>query len=234
MVNNWLNIIQDSLFPPTCILCGNPGHNSRDLCLACYHSLPKNGNSCYQCGEPFDIKQKTVLVCGKCQKHRPFFDQTHAPFLYQGAIRHLISNLKFNNNYKNARLLGMLLADNLRHHAPKPELIIPVPLHRDRYRQRGFNQSIEIGKTMAKELQIQLNLYSCQRCRNTQHQTGLSAIQRHKNLRNAFTVSTPLQVNHVAILDDVMTTGTTVNELAKKLKKTGVSKVDIWACSRAV
>ena len=127
MVNNWVNIIQDYLFPPTCILCGNPGQDSRDICSACYYALPTNQSCCYQCGEPFDIKQSTLLLCGKCQKQRPAFDATHAPFLYQDVIRHLISNLKFNNNYKNARLLGTLLAEKLRNQAEMPEIIIPVP-----------------------------------------------------------------------------------------------------------
>ena len=233
MVNNWVNIIQDYLFPPTCILCGNPGQDSRDICSACYYTLPTNRSCCYQCGEPFDINQSTLLLCGKCQKQRPAFDATHAPFLYQDVIRHLISNLKFNNNYKNARLLGTLLAEKLRNHAQMPEIIIPVPLHNVRYRQRGFNQSIEIAKTVANELQVRLDLYSCKRLRNTDHQTGLTAAQRRKNLSNAFSVVNPLSINHAAILDDVMTTGTTVNELAKTLKRAGVSKVDIWACGRA-
>ena len=233
MVNNWINIIQDSLFPPTCILCGEQGHNSQDLCHACYKTLPINASYCFQCGEPLEIKESTLQFCGKCQKQSTFFDENYAPFLYQGVIRHLISKLKFNKSYKNARLLGTLLAEELSNLSQMPEIIIPVPLHNARYRQRCFNQSIEIAKIVAKELQIPLDLYSCKRLRNTDHQTGLTAVQRKKNLRNAFSVAKPLQVNHVAILDDVMTTGTTVNELAKTLKKAGVRKVDIWACSRA-
>jgi ComF family protein len=129
--------------------------------------------------------------------------------------------------------LGTLLADFLSHNGAMPDLILPVPLHKDRYRERGFNQSIEIARVVASRLKIPLDLSSCLRHRNTFRQTDLSAKQRRANLHNAFMINRPLTVQHVAILDDVMTTGSTANELAKTLKKSGVNRVDIWVCARA-
>ena len=233
MVYNGINIIQDYLLPPTCILCGNPGYRSRDICHSCYTHLPRNNLCCYRCAEILETPIAAPMLCGRCLSRHPAFDETYAPFIHQGAIRHLIGTLKFSANYKNARLLGMLLADHLQQTAERPELILPVPLHKSRYRQRGFNQAIEIGRTVAKELQIPLDLTSCRRHRDTPHQTQLTAKKRRKNLKNAFSVIKPIHARHIAILDDVMTTGSTAHELAYVLKKAGASRVDVWVCARA-
>ncbi|MCX7099415.1 MAG: phosphoribosyltransferase family protein, partial [Methylococcales bacterium] len=101
------------------------------------------------------------------------------------------------------------------------------------YRERGFNQALEIAKTVAKQLQIPLVLDTCIRQRDTPHQTALTAKQRRKNMRRAFALVKPMTAQHVAILDDVMTTGSTAHELAALLKQAGVSRVDVWACARA-
>lgn len=148
-------------------------------------------------------------------------------------MRYLITSLKFGAQYKNARLLGLLLAGRLKQTAERPDCILPVPLHKARYRQRGFNQAIEIARTVSKELQIPLDLTSCRRHSNTPHQTTLTAKQRRKNLKNAFSLIKPVQAQHIALLDDVMTTGSTVYELACLLKKAGVNRVDVWVCARA-
>ncbi len=230
---NWLNIIQDCLLPPTCLLCGNVGHGNRDLCLACQRDLPGNTQCCYQCAEVFDLPSPAPRLCGRCLSLRPAFDETHAPFTHEGAMRHLVTSLKFRADYKNARLLGQLLADHLSPAVERPDLILPVPLHKARYRERGFNQAIEIARTVAKELQLPLDLDSCRRHRDTPHQTRLAAKQRRNNMKNAFTVVKPINARHVAILDDVMTTGSTAHALAAALKKAGVDRVAVWVCARA-
>ena len=233
MVNNWLNIIQDYLLPPTCILCGNNGFDSQDICTACFNDLQINIHCCYRCAEIFEAPNCTPQLCGHCISQPPFFDETHAPFTHQGIIKYLIARLKFNHQYKNARLLGMLLANHLKITAEMPEIIIPIPLHKKRYQERGFNQSVEIAKTLSKHLHIPIDTNSCIRYRNTPHQIDLPAKQRRKNINNAFKIIQPIKAKHVALLDDVMTTGSTVNELAKILKKSGVNRVDIWICARA-
>ncbi|MEY4209858.1 MAG: hypothetical protein RLZ92_236 [Pseudomonadota bacterium] len=108
-----------------------------------------------------------------------------------------------------------------------------MPLHPNRYRQRGFNQSIEIARHVAKHLNIRLDLNSCARIRDTDHQSGLKAKQRQTNLKQAFAVTKPLSYQHIAIIDDVITTGSTASALAASLKNQGINRVDVWACARA-
>jgi len=234
MVNNWSDIIQYSLLPPTCILCGDKGMGSMDLCQPCYDALIKTGSHCSCCAKQFESDSLNLHLCGGCLNTPPAFDRTYAPYIHQGAIRYLINHCKFSGAYKNSRLLGLLLANYLRNQPDiLPELIIPVPLHPKRYQQRGFNQTLEIGKIIAQELSIPIDNTSCLHIKNTPHQISLTAKQRHKNIKNAFQViKTPI-ARHIAILDDVMTTGATANELAKVLKSAGISQIDIWVCARA-
>jgi ComF family protein len=232
-VYNWLNIIQNTLLPPTCILCGNHGYNDKDICQTCFERLPRNIYCCYRCAEPFATPTTAPTLCGRCLSETPTFDETFAPFLYQDEIRHLITGLKFGAQFKNARLLGGLLADYVGNAAEKPDCIIPVPLHKARYHERGFNQALEIARTVSHMLHIPLDYSSCIRSKDTPHQTGLKAKKRKQNLRRAFSLVKPIKSNHVAILDDVMTTGSTVNALASVLKKSSISRVDVWVCARA-
>ncbi|MFI3196094.1 MAG: ComF family protein [Methylococcaceae bacterium] len=233
MGNNWLNIIQDYLLPPTCVFCGNAGYLQRDLCQPCLQQLPLNQPSCFQCGARLNTADLVGIPCGHCLNQPPAFDHTLAPFIYHGAIRHLITGLKFRADYKNARLLGQLLAHHVQQSTiDKPQLILPIPLHRSRYRERGFNQALEIARTVGQALQLPIDLSSCQRQRDTPHQTGLSAKERRKNLKNAFRLTQAIKADHLVLLDDVMTTGTTVNELARVLKKAGARRVDVWVCAR--
>lgn len=148
-------------------------------------------------------------------------------------MQYLISQLKFHDHYQHARLLGSLMAAQLVDIGEKPDCIIPVPLHPRRYRERGFNQALEIARHVSRELAIALDYQSCVRSRDTRHQIELPAKQRRRNLRQAFRVIQPVAYRHVAIIDDVMTTGATVNALAGELKRHGVSRVDIWVCARA-
>jgi ComF family protein len=148
-------------------------------------------------------------------------------------MRFLVTQLKFNRQYMHARLLGSLLAEHVSACAELPNCLIPVPLHPKRYRERGFNQSIEIARHLSKQLHVPLDLHSCTRRRDTAHQAELPAKQRLKNMRGAFEIVAPLRYQHAAIIDDVMTTGATVSALAHALKSQGVNRVDVWVCARA-
>lgn len=233
MRHDWLYRIQQAIFPPTCILCDNRSFSEKDICQSCLNSLLENHHCCYQCGNPFAEPAYADSLCEQCLKSPPSYDRTFAPFAYQGAMRHLVSKLKFNDNYKNARLLGMLLAEKLQHRTTLPDCIIPVPLHQHRYRQRGFNQSLEISRTLAKQLNIPLELKLCTRHRNTPHQVSLPAKLRQQNIKDAFSLAQPLRYQHLAIVDDVMTTGSTVAEIAAVLKQAGAQTVEVWVCARA-
>lgn len=230
-MNKWPNIIQNWLFPPTCLLCGDPGSDGIDLCPDCIRSLPYNAVACPHCAIP--IESSAPAICGNCQKSPPVFHTAFAAFRYEEPIRHLIHSLKFGARYPCGRLLGSLMADKLAAVQEKPSAIIPVPLHPSRYRQRGFNQAIEIARTVSRRLDISLDLKSCRRIRATPAQSELPAKQRRTNLRNAFSVDAAIEHRHVAVLDDVITTGTTMKELAAALRRAGVARVDVWACARA-
>lgn len=113
-----------------------------------------------------------------------------------------------------------------------PECIIPMPLHQKRLVERGFNQAVEISKIISKKIHVPIDYSLCHRTKYTPFQSGLSAKQRKLNLKNAFNISNTKSYQHVAIFDDVVTTGTSVDELAKKLKLSGVKIVEVWALAR--
>jgi ComF family protein len=233
-VNNWINIIQYSLFPPSCIFCSKKPESFIDLCNACQKGLLALDTQCIYCAQALEIQATKQQICGRCQKAPPAFDTVYAPHQHQGEVRYLINQLKFEKSYKNSRLLGLLLSEFLlTEKVLLPDIIIPVPLHSERYRQRGYNQTLEIAKVTSKELHIPIDYKSCIRIQNTPHQISLSLKQRHQNIKGAFTVKQPMVAKHIAILDDVMTTGATANELAKMLKSAGAKQVDIWVSTRA-
>ncbi len=233
LVNHWLDSIQQYLLPPKCVLCGHLGKGKQDLCEHCHNSIQLNHTSCHQCGEPMETASESLLVCGICQKNPPYFNTTYAPFLYDGVIKYLVLTLKYQSQLCCATILGNLLAQHLKEHAELPDYIIPVPLHIKRYHQRGFNQAIEIAKIISNILHVPLALTAIEKHKPTQVQSALPASKRTKNMRRAFSQKKPLQARHVAIVDDVMTTGATVNELSNTILKAGIQRVDIWVPARA-
>jgi ComF family protein len=230
-VNDWKKIIQHWVFPPTCLLCGDPGDGDRDLCAPCRRGLPTRSAACPRCA--IGLRETSSNRCGACLKHPPVFDAAFAAFDYEEPIRHLVRDTKFHHRYAAGRLLGGLLAEALSARFPRPECLVPVPLHPSRYRQRGFNQSALIARVVARAFDIPLDLHCVRRARQTDPQIGLSAAERSRNVRNAFLIVRPPQARHIAIIDDVVTTGATVAELAKVLKRAGVERVEVWACARA-
>jgi ComF family protein len=236
MVNNWLKYLLFQAFPPSCVLCGAKGNGELDLCSACLADLPREEHRCRQCALPVPETGNPTPLCGACQQIAPPVDRSFSYATYAPPIDRLILQLKFNQKLENARLLGTLMAQQLSvlHTERKPQLIIPVPLHRNRLRQRGFNQALEIAHPIAAKLKIPLDVTSCRRVRATLEQSGLAAKERRRNMKNAFSVTRHLGFNHVAIVDDVMTTGNTLYELARQLKSRGVQTVEAWVGARAV
>jgi len=225
-----LRSIAHRLWPPTCVLCDETGMPGWDLCRPCYQELPRNVCCCPRCAQPLPVS----YLCGHCQKSLPNFDITYAPFLYDGAISYLVTGLKFRRRLAYARVLGQLFAEVLQTQPNRPECLIPVPLHRKRRVQRGFNQSLEIARVIANRLDIAMDAGLCQRIIDTPHQSGLTADERRKNLQGAFRAAPRIaRYRHVAVFDDVMTTGTTLNEIARCLKRAGVTTVEAWVCTRA-
>ncbi len=217
------------------MLCQAAGFQDLDLCENCLVELTCHTEKrCYRCANVLEADDD--FYCKSCVSCPPSFDRTLAPFIHQSAVRYLVINLKFHAHQHNAKLFGTLMANFIKHQIDKndlPECLIPIPLHPKRYRERGFNQSLEIAKTLSKQLHIPYDANSCVRFRYTQQQAKLNAHQRHDNMKNAFKIIKPLKFKHIAIIDDVMTTGLTVQELAKELKAAGAHRVQVWVCSKA-
>jgi len=227
-----LNKIHYWIVPGHCILCQAPTKRFLDLCADCMHDLPYLNQACYQCALP--LKQTIFHTCGQCLQKSPAYDRTIALFHYDFPINKLISDLKFHQRLRNASILGRLFSEKLRaayKDKKLPQYIIPVPLHKKRLRERGYNQALELARPISKALNIPLNNKICERIIHTLPQLKMDSVARRKNLKHAFSVNVN-NITHVAIIDDVMTTGSTVEEISRVLKKHGVTQVDVWCIGR--
>ena len=236
MVNYWSNITQ-LILPEKCFLCqrSHIPHTKTGLCSGCTKNLPWLDQRCQRCAIPLKATEQSQL-CGQCQIKPPAFDACHCLFHYQTPVDRLISRLKFNQQLSYSRLFAQLMAQQIKggyQQSELPDMVIPVPLHKRRLRERGFNQAQEVARICAKELSLSFESTRCQRDKHTEHQLGLSAVERRRNLRGAFSSKAFPPGMTVALVDDVMTTGTTFNELASCLKKAGCEEVHLWCIARA-
>lgn len=229
MLNNWLKNVQ---FRRRCVLCSCLHYERVDICPVCFTDLAwLEGAQCLSCALP--VSHNTDL-CGRCLVNPPFYDKTRAVFEYTGGVEWLIQQLKFHGKLIPGHILGQLIADQLteRLKSSSIELMIPVPLHTKRIRERGFNQTVELFRNLSRNLAIPMDVKSGERRVFTDKQSGLSAHQRQKNIKGAFHFRRVISAKRVVIVDDVMTTGSTVNELARLLKVQGVEYVEVWVCAR--
>lgn len=220
-------------FPFICIFCLDKADQTLDLCQDCAQHLPWLKQACRTCAVP--LLNSTTTICGRCLK-QPFpFHKVCILFSYTTVLQRLIVGLKFHGHLLYAEILGQLLAESvkIRYQGDHwPQIIIPVPLHTQRLRARGFNQALELARPLQRILNIGIDYRSCVRIRPTVAQSTLSAAQRVANLKNAFRVKLAGKYEHIALLDDVMTTGQTVIELSRVLYQSGVKRVDVWCCAR--
>ncbi len=224
----------NALFPRHCVFCSLPSQRDYHVCHHCETLLPELKTACKCCGLSLPSNQ-SGLICGQCLKTPPHFDRTYALFPYQLPLSHLIKQMKFHHTLLYAELFGELICTQLNgwyDKEPLPQAILPVPLHQQRLRQRGYNQAIEIAKPIKHHCKLPLLKTICHRHRATQAQSDLKMNQRKQNIAGAFQTLAPLHYQHLAIIDDVMTTGHTVNELARVLKSAGVARVDVWCVAR--
>ncbi len=229
MVYQWAARLQNLLFPPHCRLCGSPVMAAFRLCPGCEHDLPWLAAGCVQCARPVSPQTR----CGRCQQRPPPFDGTTALFHYQPPVDHLLKRLKFAGELAIAPLLAGMLAGRITARSdPLPGQLVAVPLHRARLHERGFNQAALLAARLGERLSIPVAHRLCSRRRATQPQSLLSPTARRLNLRNAFAVHGPPAAAHVAIVDDVMTTGHTAGELAQALKRAGAERVEVWVIAR--
>ncbi|MGQ7816069.1 ComF family protein [Metapseudomonas furukawaii] len=219
---------------PDCLLCGAPG-SELPICTGCEADLPWLTGQCSLCALPLP---SLGLPCGACLKRPPSFDRVVAPWRYDFPVDSLITRFKHQGRWPLGRLLGELLARHLAHGfddgLPRPDALLPVPLAAPRLRQRGFNQAGMLAGWLARELDIPVELDGLKRHRDGPPQQGLDAVTRRRNLRDAFSLDTRARVHgrHLALVDDVLTTGTTAQVLARLLKGAGATRVDIYCLAR--
>ena len=226
-----LSRLLDWLLPTVCLLCGERSGRLDNLCDGCALALPRIDCGCRRCAAPLSRDS----ACLACLQRPPPTAATVAALHYASPVDFLIHQLKFRGRTSAAPPLGQVLASNLPGDAAGPQLVLPVPLHPRRLRERGFNQAAEISRAVCRQAQLDWRGDLVERVRDTPPQSSLAnARERRANIKGAFRVSPGLQgVNHVAVVDDVMTTGSTVFELARCLRDAGVRRVDAWVVARA-
>lgn len=219
------------LFGGTCYLCR--GSSEGVLCAPCEGDLPRlPAARCPQCALPMSGGAR----CGRCQSEPPAFDATSAVYAYAFPSDVLVQALKFHGELA----LAPFLADRLYAEldasgsAGGADLIVPVPLHASRLRERGYNQSMEVARELGARLGIPVAATLCERVRDTPAQLGLPWKERRENVRGAFSCTKALDGKRVAVVDDVMTTGATLGEVATTLRQFGAARVTNWVLARAL
>ena len=172
-------------------------------------------------------------MCGACLKHPPAHIRSLAAFSYAYPVDQLVQALKYQNRLAIAPILGDALAQIVKERSP-PDLLISMPLHPARLKQRGFNHATEIAREVSLCLKIPLDLNLCERVRDTPPQVALAYDLRRRNVRDAFACHGNVSGQRIALIDDVMTTGTSLDELAKTLKKAGALEVEAWVVARTL
>lgn len=222
----------DLVWPRFCLICGLDSPDHPDCCPACRTQLPPAEPGCRRCAL---VLPREVERCGHCISAPPAFDAAHAGFGYGPPIASLVQRFKFSRDLAAGRVLALLLAEQLaRREIPRPDLMIPVPLNWRRRWHRGFNQAELLCRDLSRHFGGLPWRDALVRQRPTPAQSALPAGKRHGNVRGAFSLRPlPLGVHTVALVDDVMTTGATLAECARVLKKAGVARVEVWVVARA-
>lgn len=236
-----------SVWTSSCLVCHRQGCCHLDLCAACWHHLPRlsQGTSdqrttlCLQCGLAF-ASEADRLYCQHCVNHTSPYARVVAPFRYAFPLDRLIQRMKYQNQQELARVLGGLLAmevmrglqSRIELPAGLPNFILPVPMHKTRLTARGFNQAADIARWCARELKLPNKAGWAQRVVDTGSLAGLSRAERQTRIRGAFNVHAAVADQHIAIVDDVLTTGATTGELTRELLDSGAASVQLWVLAR--
>ena len=218
--------IKRALLAQDCLLCQSAS-SDRLLCEACERELPASATACPRCALP----GSQLTECGACLAAPPHFDASRAAFSYAFPIDALVQALKYGGQLALAGWFAQELLKRLGQPSGV-DLIVPLPLHPARMAERGFNQAAEIAKALARASGIAMDAHIAKRLRNTAAQTGLPWREREANMRQAFGCERELSGLSIAVIDDVMTTGATLNEFARTLKQSGAARVENWVVAR--
>ncbi|WP_416199368.1 MAG: Amidophosphoribosyltransferase [Pseudomonas helleri] len=229
VVDKWLLINQ------TCLVCDERTDTPLPLCAACELELPWLGDRCERCALPLPM---AGLTCGLCIKHPPAYESVYAPWVYGFPVDSLIIRFKHNSRWPYGRLLADILGQSLRDRFntgdPQPDCLLPVPLSTQRLRQRGYNQAAMLAQWLSRDLGIPFHDDWLLRHQDTAAQQALDAKARKRNLLHAFSLAPQVDVRglHLALVDDVLTTGATAQSLARLLRQAGARQVDVYCLAR--
>ncbi len=217
----------------SCLLCNSGVRGLRPLCMSCEQALPWNTQACLRCAMPL---QSAGHVCGDCLQKPPLFQRAVCPFRYEHPVAGLLNRYKHDGKllcgYWLAECAAEFIAEYYQQYGTQmPACIMPVPLHWRRVRQRGFDQGLEIARAISKKLALPV-VNNLRRLRNTGSQQGLNREQRQHNLEGAFALAGALRWPSVALVDDVLTTGSTATEIVRCLHAAGITEVHVWALAR--
>ncbi|WP_245597668.1 ComF family protein [Psychromonas aquimarina] len=243
-MNSVLNFIKqksgkfiEQLLPAQCLLC-HLSSNDKLICTYCQNALDIKRPCCRKCGLRL---VKTQDFCGDCLQQTHLFTQLHALADYQSPYSSLIKKLKYKKQLISGELLGELLTSSISSNVDLQTIadvdyLLAIPLHRKKHKKRGFNQAEIIAQVTSRQLGIPQLFDAVERHKNTSVQEGLSLKKRKQNLNNAFSLKQKqrdkLAGTHLVIIDDVVTTGATVNSLCRILLQAGVRRIDIWCICR--
>jgi len=200
-----------------------------DICSGCFRDLPRVEAACPRCARPVAESK----VCGRCLHRPPPWSAAVAPLRYAFPVDRMLQELKYEGRLMRARLFGELLGHWVRGRQPAAELLLPVPLHRRRWRQRGFNQARELALGAGRVLGMEMADDICSRVADTPPLWDLTPGARRRVLRGAFEVCPRVRGRRVALVDDVLTTGATAATLCRALLRAGAASVEVWAIARA-
>lgn len=218
----------DKAFVASCAGCARSVETGKGLCAICAADLPRVAAPCRRCGLPMPVAR-----CPRAAGAWPV-DGVTAPLVYGSPVDFYVQALKFGGKRAFGRALALAVAPTLAEHRTTVDALVPVPLHAGRHRERGYNQADEIARALGRELDLPVLRRGIGRQKQTAPQTAATALERRANVAHAFTVTRNVRGLRLAIVDDVVTTGATVNALAAALLRAGASCCTVWAVARTL
>lgn len=231
MLKQWTSITQMLHLPSPCLLCGHYQRYQSSICKPCQALFNTIEFACIICAMP--LPDDTFPYCGACCQKKPAIDKTTAPYYFEDPLRQVLHAFKYHQALFLSQKIAQLMLEKVPIDLNQTQCLIPVPLHQKRFCTRGYNQAALLARILAKSLRLPCELQLCQKITDTRPQASLNAVERQHNVKRAFVVK-PTAYRHVTLVDDLITTGSTVNELATRLKQQGVEEVHVWCLARAV
>ena len=226
-ISQWMSI------PAICLICSQYHYEKAAICHVCQRLLTPLGACCERCAEPIPMGE--MMLCGVCAISPAILDRTYIKWQFKEPLRGLLHRFKYAACLELTDVLTTLIIEALPSDFITPDCFVPVPMHPQRLRERGFNHAALLARCLAKRLNGVFSQKLIQKVRHTETQVSLSGDARKKNLKDAFAVAMPLvNIEHVVLVDDLMTTGNTAIELARILKASGVKRVDLCCCARTL